>query len=269
MERMIDILRKFDYSENEAKVYITLLQNGAQNGYEVSKNSGVPRSRVYNILEKLVNKGIVVTSPQDKVVTYKAEPVERMIEIIKTGVASGIQELSEESKKFTLQEADDQMWHLDNYYGILSKAKEMIQQAQNELLIQIWEEELTPDLEALLLEKEKNLKVVVVLYDEHKNYTTSLKQIYKHGFEGDSLHDVGSRWMTIVADNQEMMYATIQNPSSARASYTRSSGMVFFAKEYVTHDAYCLRLIHYMPQEVKSTFGEDMEGIRDIFAIHK
>ena len=40
----------------ETRVYTTLLEKGNLTGYEVSKISGVPRSKVYNILEKLLKK---------------------------------------------------------------------------------------------------------------------------------------------------------------------------------------------------------------------
>jgi hypothetical protein len=43
--------------------------------------------------------------------------------------------------------------------------------------------------------------------------------------------------------------------------------MVFFASEYVLHDAYCLRLIEKVGSDAKNAFGEDMEGIRDVFPV--
>ena len=50
---VIELLKNFQFTESEAKVYVTLTQYGPQTGYEVSKTSGVPRSKVYNILESL------------------------------------------------------------------------------------------------------------------------------------------------------------------------------------------------------------------------
>lgn len=52
METIIQIMKKYDFSEMETRVYTTLLEKGNLTGYEVSKISGVPRSKVYNILEK-------------------------------------------------------------------------------------------------------------------------------------------------------------------------------------------------------------------------
>ena len=46
MDDIINLLRKFDFTESEAKAYITLIQNGSCTGYELSKLSGVPRSKI-------------------------------------------------------------------------------------------------------------------------------------------------------------------------------------------------------------------------------
>ena len=45
METIIQIMKKYDFSEMETRVYTTLLEKGNLTGYEVSKISGVPRSK--------------------------------------------------------------------------------------------------------------------------------------------------------------------------------------------------------------------------------
>ncbi|HFM9352046.1 TPA: helix-turn-helix domain-containing protein, partial [Enterococcus faecium] len=62
METIIQIMKKYDFSEMETRVYTTLLEKGNLTGYEVSKISGVPRSKVYNILEKLLKKNLIVVN---------------------------------------------------------------------------------------------------------------------------------------------------------------------------------------------------------------
>ena len=53
---VIELLKNLQLTESEAKVYVALSQYGPQTGYEVSKTSGVPRSKVYNILESFGKK---------------------------------------------------------------------------------------------------------------------------------------------------------------------------------------------------------------------
>ena len=54
-------LSQFGFSKNEAKAYIYLLTQSPATGYEISQNSGVPRSAIYDILKKMELRGLVST----------------------------------------------------------------------------------------------------------------------------------------------------------------------------------------------------------------
>ncbi|XOQ43881.1 MAG: TrmB family transcriptional regulator [Clostridium sp.] len=266
VERLIQVLRKFNYTESEAKVYVSLLQSGPQTGYEVSKHSSVPRSKVYNVLESLITRGVVATTPGAKTILYRAEPIQRIADLQRTLVEQEIRELQQEAKNLSAPRDDEQVWKLSGHRSILEKCREMISAAERELLIQIWTDEL-PELEPLLLKKQEELNMLVILYDREEKYDTRLTKIYRHGFEQDRIRETGFRWITIAADQREMLHATIQNDKASEAIYTCNSSMVYFAEEYVRHDAYCLRIIDALPKEVRSVFGDNMEKIRDVFAI--
>src|SRR3954453_18014222 len=56
---VLDALRQLGLSLYEARLYLGLLRHGPQNGNELSRASGVPSSKVYSTLEKLMAQGIV------------------------------------------------------------------------------------------------------------------------------------------------------------------------------------------------------------------
>ena len=60
MDNEIILLNKIGLTDAEAKVYLTLLQNGSLSGYEAGKLAGVTRSKIYNILESLITKGFIL-----------------------------------------------------------------------------------------------------------------------------------------------------------------------------------------------------------------
>ena len=58
-----------DYSElgltnNEGKVYESLVKFGKLSAGEVTKHSGTSYSKIYNILDSLINKGLVTVIPE-------------------------------------------------------------------------------------------------------------------------------------------------------------------------------------------------------------
>ena len=57
----IQTLEKLGLSNYEAKAYLAILSEPPLTGYKLSKVSGVPRSRIYETIEKLTAKGLVLT----------------------------------------------------------------------------------------------------------------------------------------------------------------------------------------------------------------
>src|SRR3989338_3257042 len=58
---MLDELKKIGLSENEAKVYLALLELGSATAQEVSKKSQIKRATTYVQLEGLMKLGLVTT----------------------------------------------------------------------------------------------------------------------------------------------------------------------------------------------------------------
>ncbi len=60
MENIIQQLQSLGFNQYESKVYVTLVKKGSSTAYSISKHSGVPRARVYDILQTLEEKGMVL-----------------------------------------------------------------------------------------------------------------------------------------------------------------------------------------------------------------
>ena len=65
MDKIYDAIQKLGFSQYESKAYIALLQNSPVTGYELSKRSGVPRSMIYEVINKLNDKGAIYLSPAE------------------------------------------------------------------------------------------------------------------------------------------------------------------------------------------------------------
>ena len=77
----VELLMHLGLTLNEAKVYITLSEMETATARALSRNSGVTREFIYQILPKLYGKGIVevaITTPK----TFKAVPLKEAYEIL-------------------------------------------------------------------------------------------------------------------------------------------------------------------------------------------
>lgn len=267
MKDLIPLLRRFGFTETEAKVYIALLQSGVCSGYEASKYSGVPRSKVYGALESLLSRGAIAVSDGERTSLYQAASVESLVKLLRSDAEDALDALSSSAARFEVPREGERIWRLADYSAILSQCVGLIDSAREKVLLQIWKEDLTPRIEESMLRQQAEGRLVLtVLYDPKERYDTRIRNIYAHGYEADKLHELGARWITLAVDDREMLYASIRSEASAEAVFTKSTSMVFFASEYVMHDAYCLRLIDKLKQNVQAVFGEDMEGVRNVFA---
>ncbi len=58
VDRYVEKLASLDLNRYEAAVYVSLLQQGEATAVELAQLSGVPRQRVYDVLDSLCSKGL-------------------------------------------------------------------------------------------------------------------------------------------------------------------------------------------------------------------
>lgn len=265
MEKAVSLLKSLNFSESESKVYLTLLQNNPMTGYEASKQSGVPRSKVYNILESLRDKGAVLVSKQTDPVNYSAVDIQEVIDNFKYQMNDRLSDVSEELERFNHKIESTELWSLKGYENVFNRCRRLIQEAKSTVLLQVWEEDLPLIYDELKQFEARSGNLVVILYSKNKNYDVDLKHVYAHGFEEAMLEENrGCRWINLVVDDEALIFGHIE-PKNVEVLWTKAPSMVFLAKENVRHDAYCLRLIDALDENAKMEFGPDLLKIKTLF----
>src|SRR5579871_2619833 len=54
------LLQQLGFGEYEARAYVALLQHSPLSGYELAKQSGIPRPNIYAVLQKLEERNAVI-----------------------------------------------------------------------------------------------------------------------------------------------------------------------------------------------------------------
>ncbi|MFW8054338.1 TrmB family transcriptional regulator [Vagococcus fluvialis] len=266
MDTIIQIMKKYDFSEMETLVYTTLLEKGVMTGYEVSKQSGVARSKVYNVLEKLIKKNLVVVNKSEPKLYY-AISSEEFLERLEKNVSHDLEVLENHLGTIKTKEEEELLWKLDDFDSALDKTTHLINHAKDSLLIQIWEDELAPKMIDILQKAEKRVeRFVLVLFSNEHRYDIPLKKYYIHGFEEEKLKDFGSKWINVVADEKEVVFGTLDKQNHIiDVTWTKNKAMVNLAKEYIKHDAYTLKIIQENSEVLREQYGQEFEKIRLIY----
>lgn len=134
VEDILKFLQSLGLNENEAKAYATLSMTGPMKAGDVSKESGVPQSKVYWILEGLIEKQLVEVSDA-KPKEYKAAAADlalrRLVEEKEksiTSVKSELKEISGYLKPAKAGETMSGIWTMRgrNWLEFFNKASEMV-----------------------------------------------------------------------------------------------------------------------------------------------
>jgi len=78
------ILEQIGLTKSEIKAYFALLELGTSSVGAILSKSKVPNSKVYIILNRLINKGLVTFSEKSNVKYYNAESPNRILDYIES-----------------------------------------------------------------------------------------------------------------------------------------------------------------------------------------
>jgi sugar-specific transcriptional regulator TrmB len=92
----IKILQDFGLTQNEAKIYLTLLRLGSAYAGEITERSGIHRRNVYDAIERLTEKGLVSSVIVNNKKLFNPVNPQRFVELIEEKKA----ELDERKKQF-------------------------------------------------------------------------------------------------------------------------------------------------------------------------
>ncbi|MEG0856670.1 MAG: helix-turn-helix domain-containing protein [Terrisporobacter sp.] len=265
LDEKISLLNRVGLTDAEAKVYLTLVKHGSLSGYEGSKLSGVPRSKIYNTLESLTRKGFALFSDHDGSIKYAPVPMEEISAQIKHETTDTLDELELQLKDFGAVTDLDYIWHIKEYKNVIAKCRNLIKKTTDELLLQIWEADLPQIIEELKELEEKGIQVGIVYFSESEDITLPFRNCVRHGMLKQKYEEMGGRFITLVSDKKEVVFGQILSENVAEVIWTKSRPMISMAAECVRHDIYFYKSANIFQEEMQKELGDDYSKIREIF----
>lgn len=123
-------LQEAGLTYNESKVYFSLLVLGTANAMEITKKSQVHRINVYDILERLQEKGLVSSIMNDKKKLYTATNPERLMELVKEKEFLINEAMPQLKQIFSEKKHNNQVYLLMGVQGIMQAYDMMLKQRQ-------------------------------------------------------------------------------------------------------------------------------------------
>ena len=160
MKKIQDILIDFGLTSNAAKAYTALLKKNPSTGYEISTQTDIPRSAIYNVLNKLVALGFA-NSVGESPKKYLPLPPSALLEYLSQSHKDKLNNLEDAFKNVEIEDKFTDFWHLHGYRNIMLKMKELINNANKKIIISGWKREFSECKKELMsAKKEEELGVL-------------------------------------------------------------------------------------------------------------
>jgi len=227
-------LREAGLTEYETRAYLYLLQEGVSTASQISNETGVPYSKIYEVLNSLERKGWVKTQTNRPRQYYPKPPSEaldatrlRLEDMMKSWRNTVIEELQPLYEKREIREKPD-IWILRGEFDALAKLKELIGNAKIELMFAVpplTEPILSAVFPAFDEFMETGIKVQILVTKDFNLDVEALSRIYEVR-RRDIMFGGG-----VIADEREALLILGEKKPSL-IIWSDHSGLVKFAKDY-------------------------------------
>ncbi len=242
MKELLLHLQLLGFTQYEARVYLSLLEHYPVTGYELSKQSGVPASKIYQVLNRLKERDIVLVLDEEPV-RYVPHPPEEVLAHLRQRYLDSLNYLQTELEQlYRRSSATSQyIWNVGGREAILQKVLQFVTEAREEIFLSLWQAEYEPLQEAIQAAHQRGVEVHLVYYGRE---SLPLPRVYPHGREEEILRRRQSRRLALAVDESRMLIANFPLNGRATAAWTENTGLVLLTKDYITHDIYTIQMMH-------------------------
>ncbi len=263
---MKEIIRKFTVlglSEYEAKVYLSLLGEHPATAYETGKSSGVPTSKVYEVIKKLLQKGLLTAMDEKGTKRYVPLEPEEFLERHRSSVEAVIGSLGKDLQAIKGGRELSHIWNISDYDFFVEKAVRMIGAARKTVLLSLWKEELELLEESVTGAVRRGVKAAAVHFGRPEPRQWP---VYHHPIEHTLYKEKGGRGLVVVADSGEVLMGTVVKGDRVEGAWSTNRGFVTVAEDYIKHDIYIMKIVRRFDKSLREKFGDRYVKLRDVFS---
>ena len=258
---IVDQLKNIGLSDYEARTYLTLLDENPLTAYEAAGQAGIPTSKVYGVIRKLMEKDLVLELVEGSKKRYIPQDPDEFLSSYRFRMDKTLSSLSDDLKKPRENRNVSYIWNIKDPGALLERAERMILAAKESILISLWEEEFK-QLAPLIEEKEKQgIKCAIVHFGPSAG---GGEGFFRHPIK-DTLHsEKGGRGFTLVTDSSSAL-SGILSETGPEGAWSSNRGFVMLAEDYIKHDIYIMKIVERFNADLIEKFGEGYPFLRDIF----
>ncbi len=226
-------MKQLGFSEYECKAYLNLLEEFPLNGYTLSKNSGIPRSRIYEVLKNLIVKQMVFEQEEGKNKLYYPVDPDIFIKKLKIRYEDLFSNISQfASRVYSEKKQDDRLVVIKGRQNIISFLNLLIRGAEKRIAISIWDEEIRELTEEL----EKAVQRGVVLRGIYFGENSPFDSLVPHRRIKRYMAEKKERYISIIIDGSHTISGIVSREEESKVTWTQDEGFIEISEDYIAHD---------------------------------
>ncbi len=232
------------FTEYEARVYITLLQDYPTTGYQIGKRAGIARSMVYEALGRLHARGAVLETREGRASLYRPTPPEVLLDSHEQEQRRLIDGLRKGLGEIYNAEPEEYVWSISGLKSTQSYARQMFRQAETEIYVVLDDSNLAALRNDLADAVQRGIDVNTLLTG---NAVFEHGKVAYHPPLESELQELHSPLLTIV-DGRETLIAS--GDIDVTATVTRNHNLVLIARQFVWMELFTQRIYAKLGQEL-------------------
>ena len=251
-------LSNLGLSDYAIRTYLALLRDHPVNGSQLSKRSGIPRARIYDVLRTMKTRGFVAETEKGLFVPM---PPDELIALLRRNHETDLKRLEALIEEAQTPRDHDFIWTVSGYDRVMDKARSMIDSASREIYIRLFSTEASRLLAELHQAEKRGVSVKCIFMDPHPTAFAIQVVHPQHELVEKRL---GGRTFDLVIDKTEYIGGIFPATASdnCQINWGRNQAFVIAGRDSLRHDFFHYFL--YKTQTLGQPLNEREVGLYDL-----
>jgi sugar-specific transcriptional regulator TrmB len=270
-EKLSDALSGLGFSRYESRAYAGLLAAHGQTAYALSKSTGIPTPKIYEALQKLVERGAAVLT-DDSPQRFAAVPLEEILGNLERQFRDQVADVRQSAEELAAEGGDggDYAVPVRSVAGrdrVLAEATARISRATRKIYLSAWATELQQLSGAIRAAEARGVTIIALTFGRTR-FELGDGRVFRHDSTSKAVYvNHQHRHLALVADSEHALWALAPDGKDWTALVLEDNRMVGLVRTFIRHDIYVQRIYAELGPEMKSVFGAGLEFLTDLLAV--
>lgn len=254
-------LTSLGFSEQEAKLYVALVQTGSATAYELAKKAKLAVANTYNIIRSLTERNATI-QVSDQPARYVAVEPRELFGAMATRTNALCGELVGRLDALKPEETSEYVEMLSGDSTVERRILGVIESAEEQLLLKAYAPLSPVLLEALAVAAKKNIQILFIYYGD-KPVLPEMPKVQLWPHEGNGV-PIGADFFIICSDFRR---ALIYSPDKAEGAYSENRSFVYLAGVFLRHELYLAEIMTRFEPQIETAFGPALYKLRKSYGM--